>query len=226
MPVKLLFDPRTENEDEFLSVSISEAVFTNDHATSNELSGLLIRYSLIRNEVTALWDSTIVSASSLNIFCGGQRLLAVQGKKPYPAYRKVMIFDANDLELLHELPPVPTANIGGITPLYSYSYRHLALIIWKKFTGSTITNLKQLESDCNKGEDESNICSMNLRQMKSSRHLCPVQVSIYKLKLNLENTNLQELTSTVILRVSKPTKITRLPLPTSLQKMLLGVKRC
>ena len=175
IPLKLLFDQRTEREDEFVSVSICENVITINHAINNELSGALIRYSLIQNKVTALWDSTFVSASSLNIFCGSQRVLTVEGNKPYPAYRKVLVFDALDLELLYQLPLVPTANIGGITPIYSYTYQYLALITWKKFTGSTITTSKQLERDCSNGEDESQIAGRNLRRMKSSRHLCPVQ---------------------------------------------------
>ena len=221
--LKVVFHPEPEREDEFFAVSTSEAAFSNDVTITNEQNGTLIRYSLTKKDIAAVWKATKISSSNLNVFSGGQRILVVEGKKPYPAYRKVMILDTYGLDLLHQVSLVPTANIGGITPIYSYTEHYLALITWKKFTGSTITKYKQALSDCKRGEDETKINALGLRRMRSSRHLCPVQVAIYK--VDVDYTTLQKLSSIVILRLTKPAEINRLPLPTSLLKMLLDVKR-
>ena len=218
-----MFHPETEREDEFFAVSVSEAAFSNDVTITNEQSGTLIRYSLTKKDIIAVWNMTKISSSNLNVFSGGQRVLVVEGKKPYPAYRKVMILDTYGLDLLHQVPLVSTANIGGITPIYSYTERYLALITWKKFSGSTVTKCKQALADCKRGEDEAKINTLSFRRMRSSRHLCPVQVAIYK--VDVDYTTLQKLSSIVILRLTEPAKINRLPLPTSLLKMLLNVKR-
>ena len=221
--LKVVFHPETEREDEFFAVSVSEAVFSNDVTIANDQTGTLIKYNLTKMDIIAVWDTTSISSSNLNIFSGGQRVLVVEGKKAYPAYRKVMILDADSLDLLHQVPLVPTANIGDITPIYSHTEHHLALITWKKFSGSTITKYKQVQSDCKHGEDEAKVNAPSFRRRRSSRHLCPVQVAIYK--VSVDCATLLKLSSIVILRLTEPAKINRLPLPTSLLKMLLDVKR-
>ena len=140
-----------------------------------------------------------------------------------PTYRKTLILDAVSLDLLHQVPLVPTANISGITPIYSYTEQYLALITWKKFSGSTVAKYKTVHPDCMQGDDELKMDSTGLRRVRSWRHLCPVQVAIYKVEVQCAT--LQKLSSTVILRSTRPTDVNRLPLPISLLKMLLDVKR-
>lgn len=217
-PWTLVFDPRSEKEDEFLCIGAERV---NQGDTKDE-SGLLMRYLLNAGQVTAIWGSSPVCAACLNVFCGGQQVLAVQNPTASLGFRKVLIFDADDLTLLHRLPLIPTVNINGITPLYSYNERQMALITWKKFTGSTVCSTgvtSGSEPDCRNSEDEAKIRSRE----KRARHLCPVQVTLYKLRVDINRVTLQGLTSSAILRCIKPSNIHRLPLPTSMHHLLRDI---
>ncbi len=215
-----MFDPRPEKEDELLAVCNS----CGDKPQSDE-SCTLVRYCLTEHQVTAAWNSTPVSSSSLSVFCGGERVVAIRGKSDHPAYRKVLVLEAEALDLLHELPLVPTANIGGITPIYSVSQHFIALITWKKFSGKTLGISRRSEKNCNGGEDEATSPLSSFRRQRSFRHLCPIQVAVYKVPLDMSLVRLQGLACAAILRLTRPCEVVNLPLPVSLRQMLANMKR-